>query len=205
MNSVYPAFFLIIKKGNFMRNLLAKQRTRLTGLTALILGLLTLNIGIAQAAGDTTLDKSVMDTLKTCQQISTSCMDTTKAATGILVFPNVVKADLIIGGAGGKGALIENGTITGYYNIGAASAGLQAGIESASQVYVFRTADALAKLKDGSEWKAGATADVALIEADANARGATGSVLAYVFDAKGLHAGVSLDVFRVWKAGQKRP
>lgn len=191
-----------------MHNLVIKQHSHL-GLIVFILWLLTLGVGIAQAADnsvhDKSLDKSVMDTLKQCQNISSSCAETTKDATGILVFPNVVKADLIIGGAGGKGALIENGTITGYYNIGAASAGLQAGIESASQVYVFRNADALGKLKDGSEWKAGATADVALIEADANARSTSGSILAYVFDAKGLHAGISLDVFRVWKASQKRP
>ena len=188
-----------------------KQHSPL-GLIVFILGLLTLGVGIPQAVGNSAhvksnsaLDKSVMDTLKQCQNISSSCADTTKSAAGILVFPNVVKADLIIGGAGGKGALIENGTITGYYNIGAASAGLQAGIESASQVYVFRNTEALSKLKDGSEWKAGATADVALIEADANTRGTTGNILAYVFDAKGLHAGISLDVFRVWKASQKRP
>lgn len=174
--------------------------------TALILGLATLvSFSTARAAEDATVDESVMDTLAQCRQISTSCSEMTKNAPGILVFPKVIKADLIIGGAGGKGALIENGKITGYYNIGAASAGLQAGVESASQVYVFRTSDALAKLKDGSEWKAGAEADVALVEADANVRAATGNILAYVFDAKGLHAGIALDVFRVWKAEQARP
>ena len=189
-----------------MRNIVTKQHHKFwAAIAILILGLFTFNTGVVRADGDVALDKSVMDTLRTCQKISTSCADTTKTAAGVLVFPNVVKADLIIGGAGGKGALIENGVITGYYNIGAASAGIQAGVESASQVYVFRTSDALAKLKDGSEWKAGATADVALIEADANARKATGSVLTYVFDAKGLHAGISLDVFRIWKVGQARP
>jgi lipid-binding SYLF domain-containing protein len=179
-------------------------KTAMTVFTALVLGLLTLIPGVAKAA-DQNLDTSVMSALAECKQVSTSCATETQNAAGILVFPKVVKADLLIGGAGGKGALIENGKITGYYNIGAASAGLQAGVESASQVYVFRNAEALNKLKDGSEWKAGAQADVALITADANARGATGSVYAYVFDAKGLHAGVSLDVFDVWKSGQARP
>lgn len=159
----------------------------------------------AYAAGDSSLDQSVMNVLAICKRISTSCAAEAKTASGILVFPNVVKADLIVGGAGGKGALIENGLITGYYNIGAASAGVQAGIESASQVYMFRTSDALNELKKGSEWKIGAQADVAIITADANARGASGSVYAYVFDAKGLHAGISLDVFKVWESGQRRP
>jgi lipid-binding SYLF domain-containing protein len=170
-----------------------------------IAALAALGAVTAHAASNTTLDKSVADTLRQCQQISTSCAQTTQNATGVLVFPNVVKADLIIGGAGGQGALIENGKITGYYNIGAASAGLQAGIESASQVYAFRTSGALAKLKEGSDWKVGASADVTVVEADANARTTNGNVLAYVFDSKGLHAGVALDVFDVWKTGQPRP
>lgn len=180
--------------------------TGMMALAALIVGLLTLNIGIVSTkAAEQSFNEAVMNTLEECKRISYSCANETEAAAGILVFPNVVKADLIVGGAGGKGALIENGKITGYYNIGAASAGLQAGVESASQVYVFRTPESLAKLKDGVEWKAGATANVALIEADASTRGASGNVYAYVFDAKGLHAGISLDVFRVWKNGQTRP
>jgi lipid-binding SYLF domain-containing protein len=154
---------------------------------------------------DTSLDSSVMNTLNQCREISRSCADMTKNVPGILVFPNVVTADLIVGGSGGKGALIENNKITGYYNIGAASAGLQVGIENASQVYVFRTADALDELKRGPDWKAGARAGVTLVTADANATGTTGNVLAYIFDAKGLHAGVALNVFDVWRSDRGRP
>jgi len=173
-----------------------------SALGALAFGLLT---GSAAYAAEASLDTQVNDTLATCQRISTSCASETKKAVGVLVFPNVVKADLIIGGAGGKGALVQNGKITGYYNIGAASAGLQAGIENSNQVYVFRNADALTKLQSGQEWKAGTSADVTVITADANARTATGDVVAYVFDSKGLHAGVSADVFSIWKADASRP
>ncbi len=154
---------------------------------------------------DPVLDKSVMATLGQCQQVSASCTDTTKDAAGVLVFPSVVKADLIIGGAGGKGALIENGVITGYYSIGAGSAGLQIGVESASQIYVFRTADSLANLKGGPDWKVGATAGVTVMSADANASSSTGSILVYIFDSKGLNAGISLDTFDIWKTARARP
>jgi lipid-binding SYLF domain-containing protein len=154
---------------------------------------------------DATLDKSVTATLSECQRVSTSCAQESKNAAGILVFPEIIKADLIVGGAGGKGALIENGRVTGYYSLGAASAGLQAGVENSSQVYIFRTKEALADLKNGSDWKAGASAGATLVTADASANAATGNVLAYVFDAKGLHAGVSLDVFNIWETGKSRP
>jgi len=176
-----------------------KRLLTITAATALLL-----NSGVANAA-DSVLDKRVMATLAHCQQLSDSCAATTQDAVGILIFPKVIKADLIIGGAGGKGALIENGKITGYYNIGAGSAGLQAGIDSASQVYVFRSHQALAKLKEGQDWKVGADAGVTLVTADANTAAATGDVLAYVFKSKGLNAGIALDVFDVWKAGRERP
>jgi lipid-binding SYLF domain-containing protein len=48
-------------------------------------------------------------------------------AIGILLFPSVTKADFILGAQGGDGALFEKGKITGHYNTGALSVGLQAG------------------------------------------------------------------------------
>lgn len=180
------------------------RKKYLVATAAFILGLGAFN-GAAHAQDNAALDQSVTATLQQCQQISASCASSTENAAGILVFPNVVKADLIVGGAGGKGALIQHGKITGYYDIGAASAGLQAGIEGASQVYVFRTPEALARLKEGHDWKVGAAAGVTVVTADANAKAATGNVLVYVFDSKGLNAGVAVDVFDIWKAGQKRP
>jgi lipid-binding SYLF domain-containing protein len=193
---------------------------RLTSHTALKAGMASALLGLAVLPGaafaqsatatatqnqNGTLDQRVMATLQQCQNISTNCASLSKDAVGILVFPSVIKADLIIGGAGGKGALIENGKITGYYTIGVASAGLQAGIDKASQVYVFRTQEALSKLKDGSEWRVGATSGVTVASADANARAVSGDIHAFIFDSKGLHAGVSLELFDVWKTGQTRP
>jgi lipid-binding SYLF domain-containing protein len=181
-----------------------KSTKKIKQWTALVLGLATVNVGIAQAA-DRGLDKRAMSTLDQCRQISSSCASTTQDSVGVLVFPSVIKADLIIGGAGGKGVLIENGKVTGYYNIGAGSAGLQAGIDRASQVYVFRTAEALNQLKSGQDWKVGANAGVTLVTADANAQASTGDILAYVFKSKGLEAGVALDIFDVWKSDDDRP
>jgi len=154
---------------------------------------------------DPTLDAAVMASLDKCRQVSPSCGSTTQGAYGVLVFPKVTKADVIIGGAGGKGALVENGKITGYYSIGAASAGIQLGVENASQVYVFRTADSLAHLKSGSDWKVGADAGVTVVSTEANSSSITGNILAYVFNTTGLQAGVSLDVFDVWKTSGSRP
>ena len=106
------------------------------------------------------LDEAVQAKLDYCQQNYHSCKQATDNAAGVLVFPSVVKADLIIGGAGGKGALIEHGKITGYYSIGAGSVGVQAGYQNASQIYVFPTKSSLKALKNGSEWHVGDTVGV---------------------------------------------
>ena len=183
------------------------HRHATAGFAALLLGTaINLTAAHAAPADRTTLNQQVMTTLQQCQQVSVSCSETTTHAKGVLVFPTVTKASFIVGGQGGEGALVENGKITGYYNLGAASAGLQAGIENNSQVYVFRTADALATLKNSPNWKADASAGVTVVTADANAKGvSSANVLAYVFDSKGLHGGVSLGVMDVWKDGNKRP
>src|SRR5690349_895745 len=107
-----------------------RKKISLLAFAGLIMGMVILGSNPARAAGQPGLDRAVAATLTHCQQISVSCATTTKNSYGVLVFPDVVKADLIIGGAGGTGALIETGQITGYYNIGSASAGLQAGIEN---------------------------------------------------------------------------
>lgn len=151
---------------------------------------------------DSRLDLAVWTTLDRCETY-TSCQDAVKSAKGALVFPSVVGADLILGGAGGRGALVQGGKITGYYSIGTGADGLQAGIDGASQVYAFRKADALDRLISGEAWNVGATPDVAVDRGDAGA--ATAGVDAFIFDAGGLQPGASVNAFYVWKSGSARP
>lgn len=151
------------------------------------------------------LDEAVKAKLDYCRQNYHSCKQATDKAAGILVFPSVVKADLIIGGAGGKGALIEHGKITGYYSIGAGSVGLQAGYQNASQIYVFPTKASLRALKNGSEWHVGDSVGVTVMAADANVRNSSGKVEAFIFDANGLEADAAVDLFDIWKTGTERP
>ena len=169
--------------------------------------LLVMALGVPAHAEDSSIDSQVIATVRKCQKISASCAAETEHAMGVLVFPSVVKADLIVGGSGGRGALIENSRITGYYSLGSGSIGLQAGVNKASQVYVFRTAAALANLKKSPDWQAKASAGVTLVSAanSSNTSAVTGDVLAYVFNARGLEGGVALDTFDIWQTAQKRP
>ena len=64
-------------------------------------------------------------------------------ARGILVFPNIVKAGFLVGAQYGEGALLRGGKTVGYYNIAAASYGLQAGVQSFGYALFFMTGSAL--------------------------------------------------------------
>ena len=58
-------------------------------------------------------------------------------AKAILIFPKIIKAGLIIGGQSGDGVLRVGGKTDGYYNISAASFGLQAGGQQFSYALFF--------------------------------------------------------------------
>jgi len=57
-----------------------------------------------------------------------------RKAAGVLVFPSVVKAGMLLGGQYGEGVLIVRGNAAGYYNIISASLGFQLGVQSISRI-----------------------------------------------------------------------
>ena len=59
-----------------------------------------------------------------------------RKAAGVLVFPSVVKAGMLLGGQYGEGVLIVRGNAAGYYNIISASLGFQLGVQSLSIIIV---------------------------------------------------------------------
>ena len=60
-------------------------------------------------------------------------------ARGVLVFPSIVSAGLVVGGSYGQGALRVHGRTTEYYSTAAGSVGLLAGAESKAMYLLFMT------------------------------------------------------------------
>ncbi len=148
------------------------------------------------------LDAKVMASIAQCAQVAPSCADAMKTAAGALVFPSVVTVDLLVGGSGGDGALVQNGIIIGYYDVGEASAGAQVGIKKATQVYILRDQSTLQKVEGDGQWQVGAAADLTVFAANATASAQSGDPLVYVFDADGLNAGANLSALKIWKSDQ---
>ena len=118
-------------------------------------------------------------------------------ARAILVFPKIVKAGLVIGGQGGEGVLFVRGSPVGYYKIGAASFGLQAGGQSFSYALFLMNDKALTYLKKSDGWAIGSGPSVVVVDKGA-AMSTTSTTLAkdvyaFPFGQKGLMAGLGLE------------
>jgi lipid-binding SYLF domain-containing protein len=119
-----------------------------------------------------------------------------KAAKGVLVMPGVTKVAFIIGGKYGQGALRIGGKTAGYYSLASGSLGYQIGAQKYDLVILFLTDHALKNFRESEGWEAGVDAEVTLI--DIGAQGSIGTlrsqhpVVGFVFDEKGLMAGVSI-------------
>jgi len=117
-------------------------------------------------------------------------------AKAVLVFPSILKAGFIVGGQGGNGALIENGKTVAYYNISAASYGLQAGIQEFGYAMFLMTDSARAYIDKSKGWEIGVGPSVVIVDAGAakslTTTTAKDDVYAFIFSQKGLMAGIGI-------------
>lgn len=96
-------------------------------------------------------------------------------AAGYAVFPTVGKGAIGIGGAYGKGELLESGQRVGYCTLTQASIGLALGGQAYTEIIFFETPAALEKFKSGNFAFAAQASAVALkAGASANAKYANG-------------------------------
>ncbi len=118
------------------------------------------------------------------------------SAKAILVFPSIMKAGFLFGGQIGEGALLQGGATTGYYNSVAASYGLQAGIQKFGYALVFMDDESLQGFLESSGFEIGVGPSVVIVDQGVAKTLTTTTVrkgiYAFVFDQKGLMAGIGL-------------
>ena len=118
-------------------------------------------------------------------------------ASGVLIFPSVIKAGFVVGGEYGEGALRVGGKTVAYYNTASASVGFQLGAQSKSIVIVFMSAKALADFRKSDGWEAGVDGSVAVVEwgvgKDINTIDIKDPVIGFVFSNKGLMYNLTLE------------
>jgi lipid-binding SYLF domain-containing protein len=122
-------------------------------------------------------------------------------ARAVLIVPRLFKGGFIVGGEGGNGVLLVHGSGNtwsdpAFFGIGAASFGLQAGLEQSETVLLVMTQKGLdALLRD--QFKVGAQAGIAIATLGSGVEGAIGGAsppdIVVWSSSSGVYAGISLD------------
>jgi lipid-binding SYLF domain-containing protein len=157
----------------------------------------------AAAASAAELDRASQSALQKLYAKSDKAKTLSEKAVAILVFPNIKKAGLIVGGQYGEGELIRDGKVIGYYNTVAGSYGLQAGVQKYGYALLFMTEKMLAYLDNSGGWELGSAPNIVVVDKGAatglSTTSAQSDAYAFFFDQKGVMAGLGLQGTKITK------
>lgn len=159
--------------------------------------------GIASAASAVAIDADADAALNKLYEEQPVAKMLAEKSAAILVFPNIVKAGFVVGAQYGQGALRKKGKTVGYYNSVAGSYGLQAGAQSFGYVMFLMTDSAVKYLGRSDGWEIGVGPSVVIVD-EGIARSLTTTTLksdvyAFIFDQKGLMAGIGIQGSKITK------
>ncbi len=151
----------------------------------------------AHAESRQEIDAEVKETQQHFYQYSSAGHELMRQSVGYLVFPQIIKAGLGLGGSYGEGALIVGGRTVAYYSIASASFGFQMGVQTHSAVILFMKQAALDRFRSSPGWQAGVDGSVALATLGAGGKIDTQTlnqpIIGFVFSNKGLMFDLSLE------------
>ena len=161
---------------------------------SVLLLILQPKLGSADTAAE--IDRDVNIALQKLYDINPTARKLSTSAKGIMVFPNIIKGGLIIGGQYGIGSLKINGATYGYYQTVAASYGLQIGAQTFGYAMFIMTNNGLNYLKDSQGWEVGVGPSVAVVDEGMAKTLTTTStqedIYVFFFNQKGLMAGLGI-------------
>ena len=172
-------------------------------IAGLVLAILVLDVRAGLAASAAELDRESRAALKSLYARQASAKMLGQKAKSILVFPSVVKAGFMFGGQIGEGALLQGNRTAGYYNTVAGSYGFQAGIQKFGYALFFMTDKALKQLKELEGFEVGVGPSIVIVDEgmgkSITSNTITSDVYAFIFDQKGLMAGVGIQGSKITK------
>ena len=163
----------------------------------------SLSASVSFAASREELVREASAALKNLYATDTAAQLLGSKAKAILVFPNIVKAGFMFGGQMGDGVLTKRGAVAGYYNSLAASYGLQAGVQVFGYALFLMNDKALAYLDKSDGWELGVGPSVVFVDKGVGksltSTTITQDVYAFIFDQKGLMAGIGIQGSKITK------
>jgi lipid-binding SYLF domain-containing protein len=174
---------------------------------AAVLALAVFTLVNVPAVADEAIDADAKAALQKLYDSEPAAKLIGEKAKAVLVFPNIVKAGFIVGAQYGEGALIMNGNVTAHYNSVAGSYGLQAGVQAFGYAMFLMTDNALQYLHKSDGWELGVGPSIVIVD-KGKAKSLTTTTLqddvyAFIFDQKGLMAGLGLQGSKITKIDGK--
>jgi lipid-binding SYLF domain-containing protein len=156
-----------------------------------------ITLASASAATADDLSRDANESLQMLYRTNPTAQSIGKQAKAILIFPQIVKAGLVFGGAYGEGVLKEGNRPVEYYNSFSGSWGLQAGAQSYGYVVFLMNQRALDYIHKTQGWEIGVGPTVVIVN-EGVAKNLSSTTLkddayAFIFDQKGLMAGISIE------------
>ena len=165
-------------------------------LITLIFGVLTISSLGAFAETPEDLKTNSYQALSLLEKSNPTAASISKQAKAVLIFPSIVKAGLVFGGAYGEGILIKDNKFNGFFNAISASFGWQAGAQSYGYIIFLMNEKAIQSASDTNGWAVGIDPSVVVVNEGAAKNLSTSTLkdgaYAFIFDQKGLMA--SLDI-----------
>jgi lipid-binding SYLF domain-containing protein len=112
--------------------------------------------------GKANLESEAETTLARLQLMDESLKPFLDKSAGYAVFPGIGKGGLILGGAYGRGVVVEQGVVVGYADLSQATVGAQIGGQKFAEVIAFETNRELTQFKRGEFSFTAQTSAVAL-------------------------------------------
>lgn len=173
---------------------------------ALLLVAFLFTVGMVHHAWSATAEDIQADSsraLKKLYRVKPVAQKLAAKSKAILVFPSIVKAGAIFGGAYGEGQLMQDGKVKAYYNSVSGSWGLQLGVQSYGYVVFLMTDKAVKYLKESKGWEIGVGPTVVMVD-EGVAKNLSSTTLkddayAFIFDQEGLMAGISIEGSKITK------
>lgn len=179
-----------------------------TSLVALVTLLLLNGCALMQqgSSGQQSMIDNAESTLQALLSQNPAARAINDKAIAVLVFPNVLKAGFIYGGATGNGVLFRNGSPDGIYNTSAVSYGLQAGAQDYSYALFFVNQQGLDYLKKSGGLELGAGPSIAIVDEgfakSFSTATLTKDIYAFAFNQKGLMAGLGITGSKITRISQ---
>ena len=163
-----------------------RQLSALAGLCVMMVGIVGCSSSPPAVADRPALESDVRHTMAVATQQDPTLQAFFDHSAGYAVFPSVAKGGVGIGGAHGRGLLLQKGRVVGYCDLTQASIGLQLGGQTYSELIFLETPAALKRFQSGEFTVAAQATAVALKSGSGASADYSDAVAVFTLNESGL-------------------